>query len=398
MAMMNSMLAASHSHFTEPTRHALPRLNPFAFFPLILACFCSTLSAADSDHCFTCGKTLGLTVYTTIDHVTHEKVFLCYQCETSPDECYICGLPAITNPVKLPDGRFLCARDAKDAVLDAARAREICDEVKEKLDRQFSRFLTLPSTNFVIGLADRVDLYEEFAVTGNNFECPDVLGYIRSQTNRSGLTHSISIMTALPLPEFKATCAHEFMHAWLFEHASSARRKTLSRDAQEGFCELGAWLLMDSLHEEAQQAKMLRNSYTRGQIDLFIAAEKEYGLNDILDWMRWGVNDRLKAADLGDVRNVEMPTGKSISPNNTVIYRVTESPGPSTLALKGIFSAKNHPLALINNQSLASGESARVRVGTNQVMVKCLSIGARSVRIKIVESGKELELQLPPGR
>jgi hypothetical protein len=106
----------------------------------------------------------------------------------------------------------------------------------------------------------------------------------------------------------------------------------------------------------------------------------------------------LKAADLGDVRNVEMPSGKSISPNDTVIYRVTESPGPSTLALKGIFSAKNHPLALINNQSLASGESARVRVGTNQVMVKCLSIGARSVRIKIVESGKELELQLPPGR
>jgi hypothetical protein len=398
MAAMNSALAAQHFHLTKPAGRAMPCRKPLAVFSLMLICFGSTLWAADSDHCFTCGKALGLTVYTTIDHVTHEKVFLCYQCATSPDECYICGLPAVANPVKLSDGRFLCARDAKDAVLDAARAREICDEIKEKLDRQFSRFLTLPSTNVVIALADRVDLYEEFAVTGNNFECPDVLGYIRSQTNRGGLTHSISIMTALPLPEFKATCAHEFMHAWLFEHASSARRKTLSRDAQEGFCELGAWLLMDSLHEEAQQAKMLRSSYTRGQIDLFIAAEKLYGLNDILDWMRWGVNDRLKAADLGDVRNVEMPSAKSSSPTNTVIYTITESPGPSTLALKGIFSAKNNPLALINNQSLAPGESARVRVGTNQVMVKCLSIGSRSVRIKIVDSGKELELQLPATR
>jgi hypothetical protein len=395
---MNSMLAAHQFPLTEQARHALPRLKLLAGFILVCICSCWTLRAADSEHCFTCGKPFGLTLYTIIDHVTHEKVFLCYQCATSPDECYICGLPAGGKPVKLPDGRFLCARDAKDAVLDVTRANEICEEVKEKLDRQFSRFLTLPSTNVAVALADRVDLYEEFAVTGNNFECPDVLGYIRSQTNHSGLIHSISIMTALPLPEFKATCAHEYMHAWLFEYVSSARRKTLSRDAQEGFCELVAWLLMDSLHEEAQQSKMLRNSYTRGQIDLFIAAEKEYGLNDILDWMRWGVNDRLKAADLGDVRNVEMPRAKSNSLTNTVFYGVTEAPGPNTLALKGISSAKNQPLALINNQSLAPGESAKVRVGTNQVMVRCLSIGARSVRIKIIDSGKELELQLPPGR
>ena len=375
-------------------------LKRFARALPLLACLTLpwTLRAVDSEHCFTCGKPLGLTVYSVIDHVTHEKVFLCYSCAVSPDECYICGLPAVVNPVKLADGRFLCARDAKDAVLDPARAREICEEVRDKLDRQLSRFLTLPSSNVAIALVDQVDLYEEFAVTGNNFECPDVLGYIHSQTNRHGLAHSISIMTALPLPEFRATCAHEYAHAWLFEHVPSSRRKALSRDAQEGFCELLAWLLIDSLHEEEQQAKMLRNSYTRGQIDLFIAAEKQFGLNDILDWMRWGVNDRLKAAELGDVRNVEMPGAKPSVAATNVLYATTEAPASSTLALKGIFSTKTQPLALINNQSLAAGQSGRVRVGTNNVLVQCLSIGAQSVRIKIVDSGKELELRLPSSK
>src|SRR5262245_40836292 len=69
-----------------------------------LACvflrFCAL--AGDADHCSICGKVFGLTVYTSMDHVTHEKVFLCYACATCPDECYICGLPAVVNPVKLP--------------------------------------------------------------------------------------------------------------------------------------------------------------------------------------------------------------------------------------------------------------------------------------------------------
>jgi hypothetical protein len=365
-----------------------------------LACvlFCLRAVAADPDHCGICGKSLGPTIYRTMDHVTHEKVFMCYACATCPDECYICGLPAVVNPVKLSDGRFLCARDAKQAVLDESKAKEICEEVRDKIDRLFSRFLTLPSTNTSVALVDRVDLYQEFAVTGNDFECPDILGYIHSQTNRTSMAHSISIMSALPEPEFRATCAHEYAHAWVFEHVSSARRKALSRDAHEGFCELIAWLLMDSLHEEDQKAKMLRNTYTRGQIDLFIAAEKAYGLNDILDWMRWGVNGRLKAADPGDIRNVEMPRVKQMAANNSVFYTATSERVPDKLVLKGISNARGQPLALINNQSLAPGESARIRVGATNVLIKCVAIGQQSVRVRLVDSGKELELSLPGGR
>jgi hypothetical protein len=330
-----------------------------------------------------------------MDHVTHGTVFMCYACAVCPDECYICGLPVVANPLKLADGRFLCARDAKEAVLDESKAKVICDEVREKIDGLFSRFLTLPSANTTVGLVDRVDLYEEFAVTGNNFECPDILGYIRSQTNGASMTHSVSIMSALPEPEFRATCAHEFAHAWVFEHVPSSRRKTLNRDAHEGFCELIAYLLMDSLHQEEEKAKMLRNTYTRGQIDLFIAAERTYGLNDVLDWMRWGVNGRLKAADLGDLRNVEMPRAKQAAAINSFSYVAAQEHAPDKLVLKGISSGAGRPLALINNQSIAPGESARVRVGATNVLVQCVAIGQRSVRVRLVESGKEVELLLP---
>jgi len=364
---------------------------------LAYAYCCSPVIGADPNHCYVCGKLLGPAVYTVTDKMTHEKVFVCYECATCPDECYICGLPVRANVTRLPDGRCLCARDARTAVLDETKAKETCEATRDTLDRMFSRFLTLPSTNVAVALVDRVALYDQFSVMGNDFECPDILGYIQSRTNQNCLSHSISLMSALPQAEFQATCAHEYAHAWVFENVPPERRKSLSRDAHEGFCELLAYLLMDSLHEEEQMKRMLRNSYTRGQVNLFIAAEKKYGLNDVLDWMRWGASSRLKAADPEDIRNVEMPRPKSSSAANGLVYARTQSPAPPVLLLKGISSATNQVLALINDQTFAVGECAKVRVGTTNVLVRCLAIGTRSARIQMVDSGKVSELYLTDG-
>jgi hypothetical protein len=360
---------------------------------VILFALISSAKASDPYHCAVCGQSLGNTVYTALDKVTNEKVFICYDCCICPDECYVCGLPVRANCLKLPDGRFLCARDGKTAILDETKARDICEDVRDSLDRLLSRFMTFP-TNADVALVDRVDLYDEFKIVGNDFECPDVLGYIQRQTNRVGLKYTISLMSALPRAEFEATCAHEYSHAWVFENVPSERRKTLSRDAHEGFCELVAFLLMDSLHEEGQKRRMLQNNYTRGQIALFIEAEKKFGFNDVLDWMRWGVNSRLKTGNVRDVRNVEIPRSKSASNTNLSVYVGTLAPAPDTLVLKGISFSRNQPLALINNQSFAVGESAKVRVETTNVLVRCLAIGEHSVRVQIVDSGREMELRL----
>jgi hypothetical protein len=365
---------------------------------LLLLLMVPSARSASSDSCAVCNKRLGYSVYTVLDKVAHEKVFICPDCCLCPDECYVCGLPVKVDYLKLPDGRFLCARDGKTAILDEAKAREICEQVADSVDRLLARFTTFP-TNTEVTLVDRVDLFDEFTVRGNDFECPEILGYIKSRTNQAGMKHVINMMSALPRAEFKATYAHEYTHAWVFENVPRERRLTLSRDAHEGFCELIAYLLMDSLREEGQKDRILRNSYTRGQINLFIEAEKKHGINDVLDWVRWGANPRLKAGNVADIRNVEMPRARPPSAPPAAISLTAKAPpaqAPDTLLLKGIASSKNQPLALINNQSFTVGESAKVQVGRSNVLVRCLAIGERSVRVQIVESGQELELHLPP--
>src|SRR5882672_4902709 len=216
------------------------------------------LLAMAGDRCAMCGDEMAGTTYLVTDKLTREKRHVCYDCVHLADACFVCGLPVRKDYVRLPDGRFLCARDAKQAVLDAGDAKSICKEVREDLDKLFSRFVTFP-TNVEIAIVDRVNLLSLFKIPGNDFECPNVLGYFRATTNHNQIRHEISLMSALRAAELKATCAHEYSHAWVFENVSEARRQALGRDAQEGFCEFVGYLLMDAQREEEQKRAVLRN-------------------------------------------------------------------------------------------------------------------------------------------
>ncbi len=329
------------------------------------------------------------------DQVTHQKIQICSTCVSWPDVCFICGLPVRKDFTRLTDGRFLCARDAATAVLDNEEARRICDEVKDSLDRLFSRFLAFPETNVEIAIIDRVSLLA-FKVPGNDFKCPNLLGYIQSKTNHGGIRYVVSLMSALPLVQFKATLAHEYAHAWVFSNVSPARRRALGPNAHEGFCELLAYMLMDSQGEEEEKSVMLKNTYTRGQLPLFIEAEKRYGFNDIVEWIKYGTTSQLEDGDrLGEVRNIQTPPPPP--PRAAFgVYGSKPTPDPDTLVLRGLSSARAHPLAIINDQTLAVGETANIRIGTTNVLVRCLAIGKRSVRIQLVDSGQEQELELKP--
>jgi hypothetical protein len=364
---------------------------PFTFvFCLLLAMG----SAARAERCAVCGQEItGDTIYIVTDKVLNEKKHICYDCSVLPDSCFVCGMPLKDDFVKLPDGRTLCARDAKNSVLDADEAKRICEEVRADLDRLFSRFTAFP-TNVEVKVVDRVNLLALFKIPGNDFECPDVLGYFRPKTNHNEVQYQISLMSALPRGELKATCAHELAHAWTTANVSAAREETLSADAKEGFCELVSYMLMDSEEDEGQKKEILLNQYTRGQIDLFIEAEKTHGFNSVLDWMKWGTDSELDSDVPNRINVVEMPPPKPAPALNTLPYTTKSILVPDSLVLKGISGAKNHALAIINDQSLAAGESARVRVAKTNVLVRCLEIRDDSVRIEIVGSGEEQKLSL----
>ena len=263
-----------------------------------MAGFCFGLSLpARGDVCAICGKPIQGTVYITTDKVTGEKKLICSDCIHLP-RCTICGLPVKEGGLELPDGRYLCARDAKTVVRTIDDARQICGQVKDDLDRLFSRFTSFP-TNVDISVIDRIDVDSMFVKEGNNFESPDLLGCIRPETANNETRYKMSLLTGLPLAQLKETCAHEYSHAWVGENVPKERRARLGRDAEEGFCELVGYLLMDSQNEEVEKKRFLQNRYTRGQIDLFIEAEKRYGFDQVLDWMKYGVTAQLEAGHVG---------------------------------------------------------------------------------------------------
>ena len=352
--------------------------------------------AADPDVCAVCGEPIIDAYYSMEDQVTLDKRHVCKRCEQSYPECFICGLPANTNLsnfVELPDKRSLCARDAKTAIIGEEEGLRVCRDVRDSLDRLFSRFTSFPETNVTIRVVDRVHLHELFKVAGNDYHCPNVWGITQTRTNHSRIEHEISLLSGLPASWFQATCAHECGHTWIAEHLPPRRKEVLNRNAEEGFCELLAFLFVDSVNDEAQKRLILRNAYTRGQIDLFVAAQRSYGFNEILDWMQFGVDDRLSEAEPGRIRKID--PAPRIAP--AVSLGVPAPPKPrfsEVLALKAIFWNPKHPTAVINDHAFNLNEEAHVHLGTSNVLVRCLSITADSVRLRVVGADRDQTLRL----
>lgn len=356
----------------------------------------------DPTRCASCGIFLGGDIYVLEDNVTHEHVGICPTCEFAFARCYICGLPASTNIAgfaRLSDGRVLCGRDSKTAILREDDGIRLCAEVRDSLDRVFSRFMTFPDKNVTIAIVDRVHLRDLYKLAGNDYHCPNTLGYTQFHTNHNQLSYAISVMSGLRRAEFQATCAHEYTHAWVNEHISSNRRETLGRDAEEGFCELVAYLLLDALHEEGQKTELLNNAYTRGQIDLFVDAERRLGFNEVVDWIQYGEDQELSASEPNRIRRLATAQRASAPAAAPLpVYRAAPVVAPSTLVLKAIFWDPVHPSAVINDRTLGPNEQAKVRVGTTNVNVRCLSIRKDAVRIQLVDSAEEKELKLQTGK
>jgi hypothetical protein len=374
----------------------MQRFGKYLWIIVLLAGFglCGpSVAWAHDDICAICGRPIQGTIYLMTDKVTGEKVLVCSDCIKLP-LCSICGLPVKDNGIALPDGRHLCARDAKTVVLKAANIEQICGQIKDDLDRLFSRFTSFP-TNVDVMVIDRIDVDSMFYTEGNGSESPDLLGCIRPETVNDTTRYKMSLLIGMPLAQLKETCAHEYSHAWVGENVPKERRARLGRDAEEGFCELVGYLLMDSQNEEVEKKRVLQNHYTRGQIDLFIEAEKRYGFDQVLDWMKYGVTGQLEAGHVDQLRDVKMPLAKSVA-SSPAIYGRTNPPAPvrTIIKLDGIMWG-SRPVAIINGRSFLANDRNPVKVGGTNVNIRCLGIQKTSVRIQNVDSGKEQELSLP---
>lgn len=359
----------------------------------------ATVLAAPADRCAVCGAYLSGTVYVMEDKLTHEKKDVCPDCSQKLPNCFICSLPSLTNApgaVRLEDGRALCARDAKTAVLDEAGGAQLGQTVKEDLGRLFARFLSMPDRNVSFAIMDRVHLLALFKVPGNDVDCPNIWGRAQVSTNAGRLEHRITVLSGLPQTWFRSTCAHECGHTWLTENMPAERKAGINRNAVEGFCELLAYLYAEHLGDAEAKSMILANTYSRGQIQVFVETEKQYGLNDIVEWIKYGTDPELSAENLSKVKSVQAQARRSApaaAPAGAG-YRLTVPKVPDRLVLNGIFWHPTRPSAIVNGCTFRPGQEGEVRIGSSNVLVRCVQIGQQSVRMKWMNTGAEQELKI----
>ncbi len=349
--------------------------------------------------CDICGEPITGEFYTAADKVTGEKKNVCQTCHLLDSKCFVCGLPVKEGYLKLSDGRYLCARDAREAVSSDDEVRETAAKVRDDLDRLFSRFLSIPETNVVIAISDKFQLETLFHAPGYEDACVSIYGATKTSTLPDGkFIHHICLLNHLQKSRLMAVCAHEYTHAWMGENVGHDRKALLDRDTIEGFCELVAFKYMTSRQETAEVEAIRNNNYTKGQIEVLIQADKKYGFDTVMEWIKSGEDKRLDLADLDRVRAVKdaSPAG-SAGTVSALMYVPPEvpTPVPDTLRLKGISGVPGHRFALINDATFEVSESGKVRVGSTNVAIQCLEIRDHSVIIRLAGSNEKKVLLLP---
>jgi hypothetical protein len=360
---------------------------------LFVTMFGCAVFAARADVCAICGQEIRGTVYFVTDKVTGEKMEVCSTCMQLP-RCYICGLP-VKDGTQLPDGSWLCARDAKTAMMNPDDIQHTFGSVQDDLDKMYSRYTSFPA-NVDVSVIDQINV-DTVMGNGNgngSVENSDVLGYTQPTQVDGQTRYKIGLLTGQSQAQLEEVCAHELSHAWVGENVSPERHARIERDTEEGFCEMMGYLYVASRGEEQEKNRVLANAYTRGQVQLFIDAEQQYGFNEILDWMQYGVASRLEAGHLDEIRNVKMPaTGSAPHPAAFTATASAPPSAPATIQLQGIMWG-GMPSAIINGHPFFAGDEFNVRVGQAKVLIRCISIGKNTVHIKYPETGKEQDLRL----
>ncbi|MBI1178572.1 protein DA1 [bacterium] len=354
-------------------------------------------TGANATVCDLCGKPFGQQYYLMTDKVTRVRRAVCGECLQRPDRCFACGLPIVNKETDLSDGRHYCERDSTVALFTVNAIQKVVVETEARLRRQFIGVMDFPDHNLNVSVVDRVNIEALFSRPGNDYRCPNIMGYYQALTNRTIRSHEVYLLSGLTESGTRGVFAHELTHAWMADHVPADRQ--LGGDAREGFCELIAYLVQKDLHDETGMHAVEVNKYTRGQFDLFRRAEKTYNLETVIEWLCYGTEPLLDANDLDMVRRAQKPAAPPAKLWVSYASRrsATETPGKggnNPFVLKAIVGSDKHRTALINDQTFAEGESAKVKWNEELVTIRCLKIDADLAEIEVQPTGEKQTLHL----
>jgi hypothetical protein len=319
-----------------------------------------------------------------------DKQPVCDSCANLQTRCAICKLPVKNRGHKLDDGRWLCRKDYEAGIFDQPAALRIFEGTRRDLQGILAGTGQLPNRNITVSLVDAAQLRKLNQSMPSDHQDHSLMGLTRTRVYpNKQYQHSIYLVTGLSQARLAAVCAHEYTHTWLYENVPAER--AMGRDSIEGFCELVAYKLMTLRNEPVEKKIILDNAYSRGQVNAFVQAETANHFQRIVKWIKTGVDELLPQTDATPtltVENEEPPTVSWPPP------APAPTPVPDELILKGIAVNRTRRYALINDCTLTKNEEGRVRVGSSNLVIRCIEIRSRSAIIQIKGCPEATELFL----
>jgi hypothetical protein len=369
-----------------------------AISAVLFFCLFALAMGAEQLKCDVCGKVITGAYFYKDDLAVGGRKNLCPDCAKIEARCFACDMPVKEGYTMLPDGRYLCARDAKAAISSEDDAKAICQSVNDDLNRLFARYITFPDTNALVSIVNKFYLENLFKNPGAGQACVSIYGATTSNPLPGHkIVHSIAILSYLRKSRLMAVYAHEITHAWMGENVSRERTAALDKDTLEAFCELVAYKYMASQQETFEMESITKNTYTKGKINVLIAADNRYGFDAVVEWIKSGDDTTLDLNNLDRVRAVAGAYVRS-EPSASALFElpVAARPvaAPTTLVLKSISGTDQHRFALINSTTFEVMEKEKVRVGQTNYLVQCLEIGPDSVTIQVNGSPDKKHLAL----
>jgi len=361
----------------------------FARYALSLILLLAATAGRAQVHCVVCKQTPNEPHFLFGSPSLRGRLPVCKPCSQLTTVCNLCSLPVKTNFLQLDDGRFLCEAHRRIAIFSETDALRTFEETKREMFRLLAGKGVLPSRNITVQLVNGLDLKKLHQSQRSVHDQMVTMGLTRTrQTGRHDFQHTIYLLNGLSRARLMAVCAHEYTHTWLHENVPEGRQ--LEADAVEGFCELTAYHLMGQMGEDLEQQVILANNYTRGQINALVKAAKEHEFYRVVEWIKSGRDGLLGQSDTSRLLALNEPPPPPLFPWTPQPL----PPMPDRLELHGISGTARRRFALINGRTLEKNEEARVRIGTSNVIVRCLDISDRSAWVSVNGSTERTELTL----
>lgn len=346
----------------------------FAILLLGIGILLPEASAQRREFCVVCGK--GPLVGSIWKHPQHGTI--CQDCYRRDLRCDICSLPILDNYLKTRDGRFICKFEKDDVVVDEKQAQLIFRQSVQSL-----LYVTRDGMR-LRGPAPDVRLFDiDYWNSGSSMRRG---GF--SQTRQVGdrYTHNVILLSGLPKDELVSVCAHEYTHLWINENRASDR--VIETNTVEAICELLAYKVAERAGFTNQLERIQKNPYTQGRIADLLEADRQYGLAEILRWVKTGRNATVSLSGVRSSAPAPSPAPspaarRAPAPAPPAVAPPSPASSPTGLTLAAIVRTARGYRAQINGVFFMAGDLKRVTHNGRPANLQCLRVTADGALVSL---------------